>query len=157
MKIKDILDKKGSTVITIGPQRTAHDAIRVLCANRIGALVVTGEAGEIIGIVTERDVLHECGDRCSLMVEPARPETPFCPTLVQDIMTKSVIIGLASDSLDYVMGVMTQNRIRHLPVLEDNQLIGIVSIGDVVNAHLRETTYENRTLKDYIQGVATAE
>ena len=68
-----------------------------------------------------------------------------------------MVIGLATDNLDYVMGVMTQNRIRHLPVLDDGQLIGIVSIGDVVNAHLRETTYENRMLKDYIQGVPTPE
>jgi CBS domain-containing protein len=155
MKIKDILDKKGSSVITIGPQQTVRDAIQMLCTHRIGALVVKAETGEIVGIVTERDVLRECGERCPRMAERARPDESLCPELVKDIMTKAVIIGMSEDSLDYVMGIMTKNRIRHLPVLEDGKLIGIVSIGDVVNAHLRETTYENRMLKDYIQGVTT--
>lgn len=157
MRIKDILDKKGSSVITIGPQRTVRDAIQMLCTHRIGALVVKAEAGEIVGIVTERDVLRECGERCPRAGEPTRLEELLCPELVKDVMTKSVIIGMSEDSLDYVMGIMTKNRIRHLPVLQDGELIGIVSIGDVVNAHLRETTYENRMLKDYIQGVTTVE
>ena len=157
MRIKDILDKKGSAVITIGPQRTVRDAIQMLCAHRIGALVVQTEAGEIVGIVTERDVLRECGERCPHAAAPARAEDSLCQELVQDIMTKSVIIGMSADSLDYVMGIMTKNRIRHLPVVEDGKLIGIVSIGDVVSAHLRETTYENRMLKDYVQGVTTVE
>lgn len=157
MKIKDILEKKGPSVITIGPQRTVRDAIQLLCAHRIGALVVKAEAGDIVGIVTERDVLRQCGDRCPRAAEPNRLEDSLCAELVKDVMTKSVIIGMSEDSLDYVMGIMTKNRIRHLPVLQDGELIGIVSIGDVVNAHLRESNYENRMLKDYIQGVATVE
>lgn len=95
MRIKDILDKKGSSVITIGPQRTVRDAIQMLCAHRIGALVVQAEAGEIVGIVTERDVLRECGERCPRATAPARPEESLCQELVQDVMTKSVIIGMS--------------------------------------------------------------
>jgi CBS domain-containing protein len=68
-------------------------------------------------------------------------------------MTKDLIIGVPDDSLDYVMGIMTKNRIRHLPVMDGKKLVGIVSIGDVVNAHLEETEFENRMLKDYIHGV----
>ncbi len=67
-------------------------------------------------------------------------------------MTKEVIIGVPDDDLDYVMGIMTKNRIRHLPVLDAGKLVGIISIGDVVNAHLNETKFENRLLKDYIHG-----
>ena len=107
---------------------------------------------EIIGIITERDILRVCGERCVRLNEPpAREETP-CPSLVQDAMTKDPIIGVLDDDLDYVMGIMTKNRIRHLPILDDGSLAGIISIGDVVNAHLKETVFENRTLKDYIQG-----
>jgi CBS domain-containing protein len=81
----------------------------------------------------------------------AREEAP-CPTLVQDAMTKDLIIGVPDDDLDYVMGIMTKNRIRHLPILDDKRLMGIISIGDVVNAHLKEQTFEIRTLRDYIHG-----
>jgi CBS domain-containing protein len=76
-----------------------------------------------------------------------------CPSLVREVMTKDLIVGVPDDSLDYVMGVMTKNRIRHLPVMDGKKLVGIVSIGDVVNAHLEETEFENRMLKDYIHGV----
>jgi CBS domain-containing protein len=72
---------------------------------------------------------------------------------VGDVMTRSVVIGVPEDTIEYVMGIMTHNRIRHLPVLEEERLVGIVSIGDVVNAQLRETEFENRLLKDYIHGV----
>jgi len=67
-------------------------------------------------------------------------------------MTKDLVIGVLDDGLDYVMGIMTKNRIRHLPVLDGESLAGIISIGDVVNAHLKETEFENRMLKEYIQG-----
>jgi CBS domain-containing protein len=67
-------------------------------------------------------------------------------------MTKDVVIGVPDDDLNYVMAVMTKNKIRHLPILEEGELAGIISIGDVVNAHVEESDYENRLLKDYIQG-----
>ncbi len=68
-------------------------------------------------------------------------------------MTKQLIIAVPDDELDYVMGIMTKNRIRHLPIIEGEQLVGIISIGDVVNAHVEETEFENRMLRDYIHGV----
>ncbi len=73
---------------------------------------------------------------------------------VVDIMTREVICAVPDDDLDYAMGIMTQNRIRHLPIVEDGKLIGIISIGDVVRAHLQHTAYENRMMRDYIQGGA---
>ena len=150
MKIKDILEKKGSAVRTIAPEQTVAEAVSQLCEHRIGALVVIGDGGKIIGIISERDVLRESAEAFKRLADPTR--TAAAPKRVKDIMTKSLIIGLPDDSVDYVMGVMTHNRVRHLPVVAEGKLIGIVSIGDVVNASLGETTYENRLLKDYIHG-----
>jgi len=142
MRISDILRKKGSHVVTIGPYRTVWDAIQTLNENKIGALVVTGPDGDVAGIITERDILRVAAEQCDRIKE----------TMIGDVMTRDVIIGLAEDRLDYVMGIMTQNRIRHLPVMDGEDLAGIISIGDVVNAHLQETKFENRLLRDYIHG-----
>lgn len=153
MKVKDILQQKGRAVVTIEPDRTVHDAIHKLCEHRIGALVVKGERGDICGIITERDILLQCGERCSVLRGSLRPGETVCPAVVEEVMTRELIIGVLDDKIDYVMGVMTKNRIRHLPILDGGELVGIVSIGDVVNAHLNETEFENRLLKDYIHGL----
>ena len=152
MKIKDILHEKGNDVVTIEPNGTVQEAISRLNEHGIGALIVTGERGETSGIITERDILRVCGDRCIALSEPSLLEETSCPSLVQDVMTKDLIIGVPDDDLDYVMGIMTKNRIRHLPVMDGKKLVGIISIGDVVNAHLAESEFENRMLKDYIHG-----
>jgi CBS domain-containing protein len=153
MRILDILQHKGSFVETITPDRNVHDAIRIMCKRRIGALVVTSEGGEVVGIVTERDILRACGRVLDKIEHSAAPSVADCSTLVEEIMTVDLVIGLAEDKIDYVMKIMTKNRIRHLPVMDNEQLVGIISIGDVVNAHLEETEVENRMLKDYIRGV----
>jgi CBS domain-containing protein len=140
MRISDILREKGSHVVTIPPQATVWDAIKLLNKHNIGGLVVTSQEGQVVGIITERDILREAGERSERIKE----------TLVGDVMTKDIIIGVPEDQLAYVMVVMTRNRIRHLPVIEEEKLAGIISIGDVVNAHMSETEFENRLLKDYI-------
>ncbi len=149
MRIRDILREKGDNVATIGAGRTVHEAVRELNSHRIGALVVTGDDGSVQGIVSERDVLRmaaetwdDGGDRAARLRD--RP--------VVGIMTREVICAVPDDDLDYAMGIMTQNRIRHLPIMEEGRLVGIISIGDVVRAHLSEAAYENRMLKDYVQG-----
>lgn len=146
MRIKDILRDKGAEVVTIGGSATVHDAIMRLNKHNVGSLVVAMENGVVLGIITERDILREAGERC----EEIRDR------LVGEVMTRDVIIGVPEDDLDYVMGVMTKNRIRHLPVMDESGLVGIISIGDVVKSHLRETKFENRMLKDYIHGVASS-
>ena len=146
MRIRDILREKGADVVTIGGTATVHDAIMRLNEHNIGSLVVTAENGVIVGIITERDILREAAERCD-QVEA---------TLIGDVMTRDLIIGVPEDDLDYVMGVMTKNRIRHLPVLDESGLVGIISIGDVVSTHLRKTAFENRMLKDYSHGVASS-
>jgi len=152
MRISDILQEKGSTVVTIEPGQTIHDAIDKLNKHKIGALIVTGENQEIAGIITERDVLRVCGNHCVRLVEAQTPEQSACPSLVEDAMTKDLVIGVPDDDLNYVMGIMTKNHIRHLPVLDEGRLVGIISIGDLVNAHFEEKVFENRTLREYIHG-----
>ena len=152
MQIKDILQEKGTGVVVIEAGRTIHDAIGRLNEHSIGALVVTGEGEEIVGIITERDILQECGEHCVRLNKPPAPGEAACPTLVQDAMTKDLVIGVLDDDIDYVMGIMTKNRIRHLPILDHKTLVGIISIGDVVSATLKEKVFENRALRDYIHG-----
>jgi CBS domain-containing protein len=154
MRIRDILQEKGSEVVTIDAGQTIHDAIGKLNEHGIGALVAMAEGGEIVGIITERDILRECGNRCAHLAEPPTREESACPSLVQNVMTKDLVIGVPDDDLNYAMGVMTRNRIRHLPILDDGSLAGIISIGDLVNAHFEEEVFENRTLRDYIHGTA---
>ncbi len=154
MRVRDILQQKGGEVVTIEANRTVHDAICKLNEHKMGALIVTAGGGEVKGIITERDILRMCGEQCVHLTNPELAGTG-CPALVADIMTTELVIGVPDDRLDYVMGVMTQNRIRHLPIMDSGSLVGIVSIGDVVRAHLQETQYENRMLKDYIHGVVS--
>lgn len=143
MKIKDILQEKGANVVTIGPDRSVHEVIQTLVEHNIGSLIVKDAGGEIVGIITERDILRECAKGSGRLQKAS----------VQDAMTTELIIGLPDDPVDYVMGIMTKNRIRHLPIMEGEELRGIISIGDVVNALQRETEFENRLLKDYIHGI----
>jgi CBS domain-containing protein len=153
MYIEDILRHKTGEVVTIGADRTVHEAVCALNEHRIGALIVTDESG-VCGIITERDILRECGERCTHLVKlRKRAHTP-CPTLVKNLMTTDLIIGVPDDDLNYVMGVMTKNRVRHLPVLDDGELVGIISIGDVVKALVDESAFELQMLKGYIQGAA---
>lgn len=142
MNVEAILTGKGDPAVrTIEPDRSIRDAIARLVEHNIGSLMVI-EDGEPVGIITERDILRCCADRADRLAE----------VRVGDVMTRDLIVGEPADEIDYVMGVMTRNRIRHLPILANRRLIGMVSIGDVVNVQLHETQYENRHLKGYIAG-----
>ena len=142
MRIRDILADKGGSVVTVEPDRTVHEAMCVLVEHNIGSVVVT-EGGSIIGILTERDVLR---------LGASAPEG-LKKTAVGDVMTTELVVAVEEDSVEYAAGVMTASRIRHLPILDRDRLVGVVSIGDVVNAMKQEKEVENRYLRDYIQGV----
>jgi CBS domain-containing protein len=101
---------------------------------------VLDDDGHPLGIISERDVLRECHRR----------EGQLGQVAVREIMTRDLIIGVPDDDLDYTMGIMTTNRIRHLPIVDGGRIAGLISIGDVVKACLEETAYENRYLKEYI-------
>jgi len=141
MKLRDIMRSKGGDVVTIRPDAPVHEAMRLLVEHNIGALVVRD--GEIDGIFTERDLLR-AGAEDLKRLERDR---------VRDLMTADVVtVDLGAD-LQEVMRTMTERRIRHLPVVEDGALRGIVSIGDVVNALRRDKEEENQQLHAYIAGV----
>jgi len=141
MRIREVLDHKGVSVVTVEPDRTVLDAMRVLVEHNVGSVIVTREE-TILGILTERDVLRLGAD------DPDSLST----TLVGEAMTKDLVVGVAEDLVDYAAGVMTANRIRHLPIVDGDRLTGVLSIGDVVKALKQEKEVENRYLRQYIQG-----
>lgn len=140
MTIADIIRIKGDQVITVRPRESLLESIQTLANHGIGALVVEDE-GRVLGILTERDALREI----------ARHPKQLNHIRVADIMNQDVIIGLMEDSLDYVMELMTQKGIRHLPVMKHGELAGIISIGDVIKARSHMADIEVRHLADYYQ------
>jgi CBS domain-containing protein len=142
MKIRDILRTKGGDIVTVSQSESLLEASRLLGDYGIGVLLVVDADGKPIGILSERDIVREF----------ARVGPDCAATAVQAVMTEDLIVGLPDDDLSYVMNVMTQQRIRHLPILEDDQLVGLVSIGDVVKAHVTQTETEIRHLHSYITG-----
>lgn len=146
MTVGDILTTKSHDVITITGDKTLHEAIKVLVKHNIGALLVLGEKGELEGIISERDILRESAEH----------DRELRKTKVKDVMSTDLIIGVKDDDISYTMGIMTNNRIRHLPVMDNKKIVGIVSLGDVVKAQLDEHEYDNRYLKQYMFGNQSA-
>lgn len=140
MRIREILRSKGDDVVTVGPDVAVPEAMKVLVRHNIGALVVWDDA--LRGIITERDLLRAGAD------DPRR----LAETRVEDLMTREVVTGSPDAELREVMEIMTRRRIRHLPIAAEGELQGMISIGDVVNALLRDTEAENRHLHSYIAG-----
>lgn len=140
MKVKDILAAKGNRVVTIERNTSVIDAMSIFSANRIGSLLIVDKNNTILGIIGARDVLMAVVNH----LEKVKMMT------VEEIMTTNLIVGTEDDSVDYILAVMTENRIRHIPVMNGKELKGMVSIGDVVKALLTEKDVENRYLKDYI-------
>lgn len=143
MNVSDLHKSNPVVLQTISPDQTILQAIVILCRHNIGALPVLDVEGSLVGILTERDVLRLCSRENQ---EAALKEK------VRDIMTVNLVICVAGDGLDYVMRVMTERRVRHLPVLEGRKLVAIISIGDVVKAQYEQQETEIRYLRDYMQG-----
>ncbi len=142
MKLKDILKNKGTKVWTIEANQKIQDALQILFNQKIGALVVIDEKEHIAGIISERDIVRAC----------YRKSSGLNSTLVSELMTKKVITASSEDNVKDIMQVMTENRIRHIPVVNEGKLDGIVSIGDVVKLLLEDSEHQIRSLKEYIYG-----
>jgi len=140
MRIADVLRHKGSDVATIRPDADVGELLRGLADRNIGAMVVVGSAGVIAGIASERDIARKLGE-----LGPGVLELP-----VAQIMTPVVASCSMDASLDDLAELMTTNRVRHIPVLVDGRLAGIVSIGDVVKARMDELQTERQQLRAYI-------
>lgn len=142
MRITDILRDKKLDVKTINQERTIHAAIKILVEYNIGALPVLDDKGKMVGIISERDILRECAQREQLLKK----------TRVKDVMTKKMITGFPDDEIEDSLSVMTKHRIRHLPIVSQEQLVGIISLGDAVKAQLDEKEIDNQYLKQYMFG-----
>jgi len=146
MTLREILHTKGHVVHTIGSSATLEDVVQKLVRHNCGSLVVydaeNSTSGRMVGIITERDILKAC----------AVHQAPLSTLRVADAMTIDMVVGSPCDSVADTMGLMTEMRIRHLPVVEDGQLLGLVSIGDVVKMQHDRLTMENHYLKSYLQG-----
>ena len=139
MRIADVLRGKGGAVVTIDPDATVAELVAGLADHNIGAMVVAGPDG-IKGIVSERDVVRQLHTHGASVL--SRP--------VEKIMTTVVSTCSKEDTVDSLTLLMTENRVRHVPVLEDGKLIGIVSIGDVVKTRMQELESEHEQLQSYI-------
>jgi CBS domain-containing protein len=140
MTVAAMLAEKGRQVVTTQEAVTIAEAVGILAANRIGALVVVADTDRIVGIVSERDIVRTISARgCDAMSEP-----------VSSIMTREVVTCTEHQTINDVMGLMTAGRFRHLPVAENGRLTGIVSIGDVVKARIEQVEREAEEMRAYI-------
>ncbi|MCS7305719.1 MAG: CBS domain-containing protein [Thermoguttaceae bacterium] len=145
MLLQTILQRKGGMVYTIRPDATLQDVLYRLIHHGIGALVVTStgeQDGQVLGIITERDILRTCASGVGAL----------SALRVSDHMTRQLFTGSPEDPIEEAMRLMTEKRIRHLPILSEGRLVGLVSIGDVVKAQHDLLAVENRFMKDYIRG-----
>lgn len=138
--VATILSSKGRSVITVSPQRTLHEAVDLLAERGVGALVVTGVDGVVLGILSERDVIRVLGQNGPRALD----------NTVARVMTARVTTCTPFDTIEDVMEMMTAGRFRHVPVMENGKLAGIVSIGDVVKHRLAGFESEQRALREYI-------
>ena len=140
MNVAQILKHKGRRIIAVRPGESIADAARVLSREGIGAVLARDPSGKVVGIISERDVvrtLAQHGDKALAMS-------------VAECMTRDVVFCTPHDSIDRVMSMMTSRRFRHLPVQDRGELVGIISIGDVVKQRLEETEMEAQALRQYI-------
>ncbi len=150
MNLQEILNNKGCVVHRIGPQAPLDEAVRRMFQQRIGSLVVCEDEDcdiRLLGILTERDILR------ALALNPVTLDR----LTVADFMTADLATANPLDGVASIMGLMTERRIRHLPVIDQGKLVGIISIGDVVKAQHDQMVMENHYLKSYLNGGITAE
>ena len=140
MNVDAILRAKGARVETARPDWTVLQAVQKLTEHGVGALVVSTDDRQIAGIISERDVMRQIASGGPSILD----------SRVDEVMVRDVITCTRSDTVTHLMTVMTERRFRHLPVVEDGLLVGIVSIGDVVKRRIEETEYEAEALRQYI-------
>jgi CBS domain-containing protein len=140
MTVNAILKAKGSDVVTIGPDETIQSAAALLTARRIGAIVVVDARDHVVGVLSERDIVRGIAQRGATTLNLP----------VRSLMTGEVVVCHVSDRVGDIMSLMTERRFRHLPVVEGERLVGMVSIGDVVKTHVAEKELEADALRRYI-------
>ncbi len=143
MLVRQILSSKPTSgIVTISPNAAVADAAELLAAKRIGALVVSNTGSDIAGIVSERDIVREVGVRGGACLKDP----------VSSLMTDKVVSCTPADTILSVLEKMTDGRFRHMPVMDDGEMVGVISIGDAVKARIDEVEHENSALTDMIAG-----
>jgi CBS domain-containing protein len=140
MTVKAILSRKGSDVLTIEPTANVSAAVKLLTERRIGALIVTGPDNRVAGILSERDVVRVLGERGPAALDEN----------VGTVMTRKVMTCTEADTIAVIMERMTAGKFRHMPVVDQGRLVGVISIGDVVKWRLEEIEHESDALREYI-------
>lgn len=140
MTLQQILSNKGRNVHSIAPDKTLQDVVNSMVEHNCGSLVVC-DNDRMVGIITERDILRAC----------AELEEPLASVPVAVRMTRNVVTCTPDCDVETIMGLMTEHRVRHMPLLENGTLAGMISIGDIVKAQHDELSLENHYLKSYIQ------
>lgn len=141
MRVRDILKSKGSDFESISPRQGVKEAINKMLDKKIGSLLVMKNE-ELVGIVTDRDIFWKVNREGEKMLS----------VKVADIMTTKLVVGLPDDDIETAMAYMTNNRFRHLPIMDGSKVVGIISIGDIVKTQVHNLKVENRYLIDYITG-----
>lgn len=142
MFVRDILKLKGDDVVRTSADRPVVELARALTDRHIGAILVCDESGRMVGIISERDVMRGVAEH----------DGKVSDLTVSALMTHDVITCAPDDTLPKIMSVMTAKRVRHLPVLDDGRLAGLISIGDVMKYRLEETLLDDEAMRDYISG-----
>ncbi|MEX1146998.1 MAG: CBS domain-containing protein [Sphingomonadales bacterium] len=140
MLVRSILKGKGADVFTVSPDISVIEAVRELNEKRVGAFLVCDKDNAVIGILSERDVVRSLAEKGDSALGGT----------VGDLMTRDVKTCTPDDTIDHIMSLMTGRRFRHVPVMDQGRLVGIVSIGDVVKHKIAETELEAQSMKDYI-------
>jgi CBS domain-containing protein len=139
MTVKSILESKGREIVSVKPDATLADAVKLLSTRKIGAVLVMN-GPTLDGILSERDIVRVLGDRgAAVLDEPVR-----------SVMTRKVVSCKPTDSVGALMEKMTTGKFRHLPVIDDGKLVGLISIGDVVKRRVSDIEHEQEAMRDYI-------
>jgi CBS domain-containing protein len=140
MNVRHILEAKGREVVTLRPDATLEEAMQVLSGRRIGAIVLTDDEGAVVGIISERDVVRVLGTTGVELLTKS----------VKNVMTADVRTCTEATTVNEAMEIMSTGRFRHLPVCENDRLVGIISIGDVVKQRIEEVEREATEMREYI-------
>ena len=142
MFVSEILKRKGGDVVTTSPETPVRDVAKLFRTNRIGLAVVCDEAGEMVGVISERDIIYGIAEEGGKAADHK----------VEEMMDREIITCKSDDMIQKAMSVMLARRLRHLPVLDEGVLKGLISIGDVLKYRLEETMLDEKAMRDYISG-----
>ncbi len=143
MLVKNLLESKPKEIVSAAPDTSVEDAMDVLIQKNIGCLPVLDDEGELVGIVSDKDIFRK--------IHETRGE--YHALKVVDVMSTNLIVGLPEDDITYIAGIMRKNWIRHVPIVKEGEVIGLVSLRDILKTTSRTTDIENRYLKMYMDGL----